>query len=97
MKIDMETETKEITPDLQVASSYLECEKVILVNVRKQIERGYDDNSIKDFLKRLYVFFEEKSRYSKQSKEVIHYSYANGIINTLLKTTYWRSWIGCIK
>ena len=43
MKIDFNYEISEMTPDLQQAEGHLECEKVIVNNVRKHIIKPFDD------------------------------------------------------
>lgn len=48
--IDFNTEILEITNDLKKDEGYLDCEKVIIHNLRKQLERGYDDKSILNYL-----------------------------------------------
>ena len=41
MGIDFDYEVSEMTPHLQQAEGYLECEKVIVNNVRNHVIRGF--------------------------------------------------------
>lgn len=97
MKIDIQYEISELTPKLESAKGYLECERVIINNIRKQIKNGFDDDSIAEFLKKLLSYFIEKVAATKQTNECINYRYAKGFVNTLITTPYWRSWIKTIN
>lgn len=93
MKIDFEYEIREMTPTLKLAKGYLECERVIINNIRKHIRNGFDDASISEFLKKLLSYFLERIAATKQTNDCINYRYAKGFVNTLIVTPYWRSWI----
>lgn len=97
MKINLEYEISELMPDLKSAKGYLECEWLIINNIRKHIKNGFDDESIAEFLKQLLSFFLEKIAATKQTNECINYRYARGFVNTLITTPYWRSWIKTIN
>lgn len=97
MKINIEYEISELTPKLESANGYLESERVIINNIRKQVEKGFDDESIADFLKKLLTYFTDKVAATKQTNQCINYRYAKGFVNTLITTPYWRSWINTIN
>lgn len=97
MKIDFEYEINVLEPQLKSATGYLECERVIINNIRKHTKKGVDDDSIADFLKNLLKYFIEKIEATKQTNDCINYRYAKSFVNTLVTTPYWRSWIKTIK
>jgi hypothetical protein len=96
MKIDPDYEISEMTPDLQQAGGYLECEKVIVNNVRKQIIKGFDDKTIVNYLEKLSAYFKDRIKTSQNTSVCTNYRYVEGFINTLIHMPYWRSWIKTI-
>lgn len=97
MKIDFEYEINVIEPQLKLAKGYLECEKIIINNIRKHTIKEFDDDSIAEFLKKLLSYFATKVEATKQTNDCINYRYAKSFVNTLVATPYWRSWIKTIK
>lgn len=97
MKIDFENEIGRITPDLISADSYLECERVIIANIRKHIQDGQPDPVIEDFLNKLMTYFEEKIKTAGGNPGSVNYSYARGFLNTLISAPYWHNWIDKVK
>lgn len=95
MKIDFEYEISEMTPDLQLAEGYLECEKVIVNNLRKHIIKGFDDKTIVNYLEKLSAYFKDRIRHHK-TPVIVLITGSGRIINTLIKMRYWRSWIKTI-
>ena len=65
MGIDFDYEVSEMTPDLQQAEGYLECEKIIVNNVRKHDTRGLDDKVITNYLKNFPLIIKTGSRHHK--------------------------------
>ena len=63
MRIDFDYEISEMTPNLQRAEGYLECEKVIVNNVRKHVIRGLDDKVINNYLAKLSTYFKTGLRH----------------------------------
>ena len=96
MRIDFDYEVSEMTPDLQEAEGYLECEKVILNNVRNHVVKGFDDKVIINYLEELSIYFRDRIRTSQNTNNCTNYRYVEGFINTLMKTPYWRNWIETI-
>ena len=93
MKIDFDNEISEMTPDLQQAGGYLECEKVIVNNVRKYIIKGFDDKTIVNYLEKLSAYFKDRIKTAQSTSDCTNYRYADGFINTLIQMPYWRSWM----
>ena len=96
MRIDFDYEISEMTPNLQRAEGYLECEKVIVNNVRKHVIRGLDDKVITNYLAKLSTYFKDRIKTLQHTGNCTNYRYVEGFINTLLKIPYWRSWIKTI-
>jgi hypothetical protein len=97
MKIDFEYEMNAIEPQLKSAKGYLDCEKIIVNNIRKHSIKEFDDDSIAEFLNKLQSYLIKKVEATKQTNECINYRYAKSFVNTLVATPYWRSWIKTIK
>ena len=96
MGIDFDYEVSEMTPDLQQAEGYLECEKIIVNNVRKHDTRGLDDKVITNYLEKLSTYFKDRIKTLQNTSDCTNYRYVEGFINTLIKMPYWRSWIKTI-
>lgn len=95
--IDFEKETDEIIAKLKYVEGYLDCEKVILYNLKKHVEQGFSDTLILDYMKKLFLYFEELIKSTKDIADCINYRYSAGFLNTLISTPYWRSWIKTIN
>jgi len=96
MGIDFDYEVSEMTPHLQQAEGYLECEKVIVNNVRNHVIKGFDDKVITNYLEKLSTYYKHRIKTSQNTSDCTNYRYVEGFINTLLKIPYWRSWIKTI-
>lgn len=93
MIIDFDNETKEIISDLKLADGYLDCEKVIIYNIKKHLANGFPVSVIEGYLKKLMQYFEDLIVTNKNSADCTNYRYAVGFVNTLISTPYWHSWI----
>ena len=96
MRIDFDYEVSEMTPNLQRAEGYLECEKVIVNNVRKHVIRGLDDKVITNYLAKLSTYFKDRIKTLQHTGNCTNYRYVEGFINMLIKMPYWRIWIKTI-
>ena len=96
MGIDFDYEVSEMTPHLQQAEGYLECEKVIVNNVRKHVIRGLDDKVITNYLAKLSTYFKDRIKTLQHTGNCTNYRYVEGFINMLIKMPYWRIWIKTI-
>lgn len=56
MSIDFEQETIEITNNLKQVEGNLHCEKIIIHNIKKQLDNGFDEEEIMVYLKKLSAF-----------------------------------------
>ena len=94
--IDFNTEILEIINDLKKVEGYLDCEKAIIHNLRKQLERGYDDKSILNYLGELRKQIESRIGVNQNAYDSAMTDTA-AFINILLKMSYWRSWMKTIN
>ena len=97
MPIDLEYEISEMTPDLQMAEGYLECEQIIINNIRKHVKKGLEDNSIIEFLHKLSGYYKDRINETQNTTDCTNFRYVEGFVNTLIKMPYWRSWIQTIN
>lgn len=82
MKNDFENEASEIIGKLKLSDGYLECEKVVIENMKKQLATGYSIAVMEAYLINLLNFFRE---HAKQMKEV-PMAQNTGMSKRLLKT-----------
>jgi hypothetical protein len=93
MKNDFDTEAKVITDELKQAAGYLDCEKVILHHLKKQVTKGCSDATIEAYMKKLFNFFEARIKATQNRADCVNDRYASGFLNTLISTPYWHIWI----
>jgi hypothetical protein len=93
MSIDVEPELKEILQALEFAKGYIECENVILVNIKKQLALGIEDHEIIKYLESLLHYFvrAESSTFNKTA--FANYLFVGALLRTLLTMPYWKSLI----
>lgn len=96
MSIDFDVETIEIANKLKLVEGYLDCEKIIIHNIKKQLDKGFDDEKIIVYLKKLSVFLSNKIESNQGNADCSNYRYAAAFVETLLKMPYWRSWMKTI-
>ncbi len=91
--INFEFETKEISTGLKQAHDYLECEHIIVANIKKHMEAGVEIKNIDDYLLQLEAYVEDKTLKNIDNDYSVNYKYAAGFLHTLNSTPYWHSWI----
>jgi hypothetical protein len=96
MTIDFDTEANEITNKLKQVKGYLDCEKIIIRNIQKQLLNGNNDENVILFLRKLSVWFENQITTVQLNADCTNYRYAAGFVDALLKMSYWKSWIKTI-
>ena len=94
--INFEKEVSELTNQLKSADGYLDCEKVIINNLKKQLKDGFEVSDIEVYLEKLPKYFDDSIAKNK-TLPGINYKYANCFVNTLITAPYWHSWIKTIK
>lgn len=93
MNIDFENEVSDLTGDLKLADSYLDCETIVLANIKMHIANGISIPEIENYLKKLQSYLEDKMVINKGHAVAVNYKYAAGFLNTIIATPYWHSWI----
>ena len=93
MSIDFDVEIIEITSKLKQEKGYLDCDRIIIQNIKKQLTEGFDDEKILIYLKKLYGFFDKKIGANQSTADCTNDRYVCGFVETLLKIPYLRSWI----
>lgn len=96
MTINFDVETSELNSKLKQVEGYLDCEKVIVQNIHKQLQNGNNDENIILYLKKLSTWFENKIATNQNNSDCTNYRYAAGFVDTLLKMPYWKSWMKTI-
>lgn len=93
MKIDFNYEVRELTEDLKSADGYLDCETIMLANIKRQLHNKIAVHTIESYLKQLQKYFEDKSVINKGNEESVNYKYAAGFLKTVNDTPYWHHWV----
>lgn len=97
MIINFDNEAKQIINELEPAEGYLDCEKVILHNSKRQVEQGFPDKTIEAYMKKLFNYFETLIKSTQNMADCANYRYSAFFLNTLISTPYWHSWIKTIN
>jgi len=97
MSIDFEKQVSKIIPLIESADGYLDCEKLIINNIREQLANGVTNPDVEGYLKKLHHYFDQQIIKKQSTAGCINYGYAAGFVNTLITTPYWRSWINATK
>ena len=92
MKIDFGLEVSKLTVDLKSADGYLDCETIVLADIKRQLQNKIAVHTIESYLKQLQKYFEDKSVINRGSEEGVNYKYAAGFLKTINDTPYWHSW-----
>lgn len=91
--IIFEEEASIITKELQHANGYLDCENIILTNLRKHDSNKISILVIESYLKKLLAYLEDKSIINKGNSDGENYTYAAGFLRSITETPYWDRWI----
>jgi hypothetical protein len=96
MAIDFDFETSEITSKLKQVEGYLDCEKIIVHNIKKQLEYGNNDENIVLYLTKLSTWLGGKITTNHINTNCTNYRYAAGFIDMLLEMIDWKRWMKSI-
>ena len=91
--INFEFEVKEFIVALKQANGYLDCENIVIHNIKKHVSNGITATNIESYLKNLREYFEDKTVINKGNADCVNYRYAAAFLNTIIATPYWHSWI----
>ncbi|HEY8688165.1 MAG TPA: hypothetical protein VIM07_02950 [Chitinophagaceae bacterium] len=94
--IDFDFEIIEVTYEIMQAEGYLECEKIIIHNIKKQLDNSYDDEKIIVYMKKLCAWFYKKIKVKQGNADCSNFRYSATFMDTLLQMPYWISWIKAI-
>lgn len=92
-RIVFDKETKALLIELKNANGYLECEDIILNNIRKHDKNSVSNIAIESYLKKLQKYIEDKSVINKGNAKCENYIYAAGFLRSIIETPYCDSWI----
>ncbi|AXY73871.1 hypothetical protein D3H65_07700 [Paraflavitalea soli] len=95
--MDMDHEISTVTESLRYVSGYLDCEKIIIRNIRKHLENGIDESNIENYLKALIGYLERSTETGEDANKQMNHRFVIGFIYTLLRTSSWRSWVQSIQ
>ena len=93
MRIDFKNELTELNGELKRAESYLDCETIVLCNIKKHIVKGINIPAINRYMKNLLVYFEDGRVIYKGTMVAVNYKYAAAFLNTIIATPQWYDWI----
>ena len=91
--INFNYETKEINIKLKEVKGYLDCENIIIENIKKHAANGVSVNDIENYLKELHNHLQNKMAINKNNINYINFMYAAGFLNTVINTPYWLGWL----
>ena len=95
--MDMNYEQDFIMDALKNVSGYLDCEKIIVWQIRKHVTKGLDDPAIETYLKNIASHLEAMTETCVDANIQMNYRYVIGFVNTLLRTPSWRNWMQAIQ
>lgn len=95
--IDIEQETGLIKEALHQVSGYMDCEKIAIRHIHKQVENGFSDTCILDYLQAVIGHLERATEATRDANIQLNYRFVIGFINTLLRTPSWKSWMLSIQ
>ncbi len=97
MLIKFENEAAEIVSQLKLADGYLDCEKVIIYNIRKQLKNEILGSDVEKYLINLKAYLDIEVINHQTVDDYRNYRYASAFLNTLITIPYWHSWINTIN
>jgi len=97
LSIELDNDLYEITQEIKHTDGFLDCEKIIIKNIREQFENGMNEKHVENYLIKLRVQMESRIELNKNTINCTNYRYAAGFINTLLKIPFLRNWLKTIN
>lgn len=95
MTINFDIEMNEIADQLKGVEGYLDCEKIIIHNIKKHLSKGNTDENIIAFLRKQSAWFVKKIT-TNHNDDCTNYRFAGGFVDTLLKMPHWKNWMTTI-
>jgi len=97
MSIDFDLEAMEMVSNLGKVEGYLDYEIIIIYNIKKQLDNGFDGENVIVYLNKLSSCLYKKIETSQDRANCTNYRYTAGFVDTLLKMPYRRSWMMTIN
>ena len=91
--IIFDNETKEINIDLKKADGYMDCERIIIHNLKKHVGNKVSTFDLEAYPKKMLRYIEDKEIINRGNGICINYKYAVGFIKTIIDTPSWHSWL----
>jgi Ni,Fe-hydrogenase III component G len=95
--MDMNAEKEQLSEALRHISGYVDCERIIIRQIRKQVEKGLADAVIESYLKSLASHLEATIDTCGDANVQMNYRYVIGFVNTLLRAPSWKNWMQTIE
>jgi Ni,Fe-hydrogenase III component G len=95
--MDLAIEKEQLREALKHISGYVDCEKIIVRQIRKQVEKGFADAVIESNLKSLASHLEATIEACEDANVQMNYRYVIGFVNTLLRAPSWKNWMQTIE
>jgi hypothetical protein len=93
IRIVFDKETKAMLIELKNANGYLDCENIILKNLKKHDNNRVSIIAIESYLRKLLKYIEDKAVINKDNTECENYTYAASLLRSIIETPYWDRWI----
>ena len=97
MEIDFMTDAMEIISDLKSTEDYLGAERIVIIKIKKHLDKGIPIPAIESNLNRLLNYFQNQITITPGYNDCIKYMYVVAFLETLLHSSYWHSWINTSK
>ena len=75
MIINFEFEIKEIIADIKQADGYLDCENIIIHNIKNNVSNGIAVTNIESYFKKLHKYFEDNTVINKSNADCVNYRF----------------------
>ena len=95
--MDLDIEKEQLTEALKHVSGYVDCEKIIIRQIRKLVTQGLADAAVESYLKDLSSHLEAATEIYGDANVQMNYRYVIGFINTLLRAPSWKNWMQTIE
>lgn len=97
MPENFNTEAQYITEELKQVDGYMACESIIIRNILKHFENGFDEPGVEHYLKKLTLHLGYLIGTCKDNTASINFAFAVGFVNSLLKRPAWKNWVKTIE
>ena len=92
-RIVIDKETKAMLIELKNANGYLDCENIIIKNLRKHDNNRVSIMTIESYLKELLKYIEDKTVINRGNADCENYTYAAGFLRSIIATPYFERWV----